>query len=81
MYPINIGAEEPWIRKRSVLYFEKGLEAAEVLGIDKMLVTPGDGYRDKPADDTQEIYDRKSAVSVRKSKREKYLSFVGAFNR
>lgn len=53
MYPINIGAEESFIRKRSVSYFEKGLWAAEALGIDKMLVTPGDGYRNKPPEDTR----------------------------
>ena len=53
MYPINIGAEESWIRKRSVEYFEKGLTAAETLGIDRMLVTPGDGYRNKPKEETR----------------------------
>lgn len=53
MYPINIGAEEPWIRKRSVRYFEKGLMAAETLGINRMLITPGDGYRNKTNEKTR----------------------------
>lgn len=53
MYPINIGAEESWIRERSVAYFEKGLQAANMLGIDRMLITPGDGYRDKGAEETR----------------------------
>lgn len=53
MYPINIGAEEPWIRERSMAYFEKGLKAADMLGINRMIVTPGDGYRDRGADETR----------------------------
>lgn len=52
-YPINIGAEELWIRKRSVEYFEKGLQVAEELGIDKMIVTPGNGYRDRSSEITR----------------------------
>lgn len=53
MYPINIGAEEKWIRDRSVRYFEKGLEATETLGIKKMIVTPGNGYRNKNSKETR----------------------------
>ncbi|MDO4473745.1 MAG: sugar phosphate isomerase/epimerase family protein [Eubacteriales bacterium] len=53
MYPINIGAEEPWIRDRSVKYFEKGLKASESLGIRQMLVTPGDGYRENESTETK----------------------------
>lgn len=53
MYPINIGAKEPWIRKRSVRYFEKGLRAAEMLGIRRMLVTPGNGYRNQSNEETR----------------------------
>lgn len=75
MYPINIGAEEPWIRKRSVLYFEKGLEVAEVLGIDKMLVTPGDGYRDKPADDTRK-YTVENLQYLSEKAKEKNISLL-----
>ena len=53
MYPINIGSEDNRTRKRSIAYFEKGLHAADVLGIDRMIVTPGDGYRDKDSEETR----------------------------
>ena len=47
MYPINIGAREEYIRKRSMLYFEKAINAAEILDTGAVLVTPGDSYRNE----------------------------------
>jgi fructoselysine 3-epimerase len=47
MYPINIGAREEYIRKRSVKYFEKAINAAEILDAKAVLVTPGDSYRNE----------------------------------
>jgi protein FrlC len=46
-YPINLGASEPYIRKRSLRYFEKAIEAANIMGIPNVLVTPGNGYRNQ----------------------------------
>lgn len=53
MYPVNIGAREAYIRERSIRYFEKALNAAEILGISRIVVTPGDGYREESPDLTR----------------------------
>jgi protein FrlC len=47
MYPVNVGAREDYIRRRSMRYFEKALYAAELLGAEAVLVTPGDSYRNE----------------------------------
>lgn len=75
MYPINIGAEEVWIRKRSVEYFEKGLEVAEELGINKMIVTPGDGYRDRSSEITQK-YTVENLQYLSEKAKEKHVTLL-----
>ncbi|BDZ76334.1 sugar phosphate isomerase/epimerase [Claveliimonas bilis] len=51
-YPVNIGAKEGYIRKRSMKYFYRAIEAADVMEIPAVLVTPGDGYRNECKEDT-----------------------------
>lgn len=51
-YPVNIGAKEPYIRKRSMSYFKKAIDSAEILEIPAVLVTPGNGYRNEGHADT-----------------------------
>jgi protein FrlC len=50
-YPINIASENRAMRERSIRYFEKAIEYAALLGAPAVLVTPGQGSRDKPARD------------------------------
>lgn len=75
MYPINIGAEEVWIRKRSVKYFEKGLQVAEELGINKMIVTPGNGYRDRPSEITRK-YTVENLQYLSEKAKEKHITLL-----
>ena len=75
MYPINIGAEEVWIRKRSVEYFEKGLQVAEELGINKMIVTPGNGYRDRPSEITRK-YTVENLQYLSEKAKEKHITLL-----
>ncbi|HHV11523.1 MAG TPA: sugar phosphate isomerase/epimerase [Clostridiales bacterium] len=51
MYPVNLGAREKYIRDRSIKYFEKALNAAEILDAGAVLVTPGDSYRNEGTGD------------------------------
>ena len=51
-YPINIGAEEDYIRERSVRYFIKAIHVAASLQASNVLVTPGNGYRNKDNTET-----------------------------
>lgn len=74
-YPINIGAEELWIRKRSVEYFEKGLQVAEELGIDKMIVTPGNGYRDRSSEITRK-YTVENLQYLSEKAKEKHITLL-----
>lgn len=75
MYPINIGAEEVWIRKRSVEYFEKGLQVAEELGINKMIVTPGNGYRDRSSEITRK-YTVENLQYLSEKAKEKHITLL-----
>ena len=47
-YPVNIAAEEPAARRRSMEYLRLAIDAAAEMNIPKVLVTPGQGYRDRP---------------------------------
>ncbi len=47
MYPINLAAKEEEIRKRSLHYFRKSLDASAELGAPMLLVTAGWGYRNE----------------------------------
>ena len=51
LYPINIAAEEEYIRRRSLRDLSRAIEITAELEVDKMLLTPGWGYveRDKSA--------------------------------
>lgn len=40
-YPISISVEDPVMRRRSIAYFKKAIDAAVVLESPKVLVTPG----------------------------------------
>lgn len=51
MYPINIACDDPVMRQRSIRYFLRGLQMCEIMQCDKLLVTPGRGYYDRPAKD------------------------------
>lgn len=46
-YPINIAACEAYIRERSIRYFERAIQAAAILEVPAVLVTPGQGYRNE----------------------------------
>lgn len=43
-YPINIGAEERYIRDRSLSYMKKAVKAAGLMECPYVLATPGNGY-------------------------------------
>lgn len=49
MYPINIACDDPIMRRRSIDYFLRGVEMCTIMECDKLLVTPGKGYFDLPA--------------------------------
>lgn len=51
-YPVNLGAREEFVRRRSISYFKKAIRAAEVMEIPAVLVTPGNGYRNEESHDT-----------------------------
>lgn len=51
IYPINLAAKEVEIRERSIDYFIRSAEAANVLGAPRMLVTPGWGYENEPREE------------------------------
>ncbi|WP_051674244.1 sugar phosphate isomerase/epimerase family protein [Agrobacterium sp. 33MFTa1.1] len=50
IYPINIASENSRIRDRSIAYFIRCIDLANELECPKLLVTPGWGYADQPAD-------------------------------
>jgi protein FrlC len=50
IYPINIASENDRIRDRSVGYFIRCIDLAVELDCPKLLVTPGWGYTDHPAE-------------------------------
>ncbi len=60
-YPVNIAAEEDDLRGRSVAYYCRGVDAAEILGAGRMLVTAGCGYFSHSREDAF----RRSADSLR----------------
>lgn len=51
VYPFNIAAKEENIRKKSIEFFTRGLRDAAGFGTDKMLLTPGWGNYDEPAEE------------------------------
>jgi protein FrlC len=51
IYPINIAAEESYIRERSVAYMLKSLEIAAELGTKMMQTVSGTGYYNKPVEE------------------------------
>ncbi|WML53522.1 sugar phosphate isomerase/epimerase family protein [Neobacillus sp. PS3-12] len=50
-YPINIAAEEPSLRDRSIKYLLKSLDIASELGANLMQIVPGTGYFNKKPDE------------------------------
>ena len=54
-YPISISIEDEAIRRRSLLYFKKAIDAAEILEIPKVLVSPGISMLD---------FDREHGISL-----------------
>ena len=62
-------------RKRSVKYFEKGLQVAEELGINKMIVTPGNGYRDRPSEITRK-YTVENLQYLSEKAKEKHITLL-----
>lgn len=51
LYPVNIAAEESYIRERSIAYYSKGLDIAAEVGAKTMQIVSGWGYYDKPTDE------------------------------
>jgi protein FrlC len=51
VYPFNIAAKEDSIRNKSIDYFSRCIEDAAGFGTDKMLITPGWGNYDEPAEE------------------------------
>lgn len=47
LYPYNIAAREPKIRKRSIEYFKENIRIATILGSPLMIVSAGWGYLDE----------------------------------
>ncbi len=47
LYPINIASEDDIARKRSIAYFMRSVEMCEQLQTKMLLITPGQGYRNK----------------------------------
>lgn len=45
-YPINIALEDEYVRQRSIRYFERTIEQAELLGSPKVQIVGGRGYFD-----------------------------------
>ena len=61
VYPFNIAAKEKRIREESIAYFLRCIEDAAGFGCEKLMVTPGWGNFDEPA---QEAWER-SVESMR----------------
>lgn len=55
VYPINLGSPQEALRDRSIRYFLESLEMSVEMGSPAVLVTPGSGFADRPA---QEAFDR-----------------------
>ncbi|UUZ81198.1 sugar phosphate isomerase/epimerase [Paenibacillus sp. P26] len=51
LYPVNIAAEEPELRKRSIAYMLRALEIASELEIPLMQAVSGGGYYHEPAEE------------------------------
>ncbi|RDE08866.1 sugar phosphate isomerase/epimerase family protein [Pelagibacterium lacus] len=51
VYPINLGSSEPVLRDRSQRYFLECLEMCVEMGSPALLVTPGSGYANQPAEE------------------------------
>lgn len=45
-YPVNYGISDDRLRRRSIEYFKKAIDTAEVVGAPRVLVTPGYDYFD-----------------------------------
>lgn len=54
-YPVSISVEDPVMRRRSLNYFKKAIDAAELLECPKVLVTPGRSMLD---------YSRETGVAI-----------------
>lgn len=54
LYPYNMAAREPELRKRSIEYFKKNIEIAAGLGSPLMLVSAGWGYLDEKKEEALE---------------------------
>ncbi|MCI5800870.1 MAG: sugar phosphate isomerase/epimerase family protein [Oscillospiraceae bacterium] len=50
MYPINIGSDDPIMRDRSIRYFKKAIDTAEIMEAPKALVTVGQHLVDHDRD-------------------------------
>ena len=51
VYPVNIAAQEDYIRERSIKYFEKSLQVCHQLEVAMLLITPGWGYLSQPVEE------------------------------
>ncbi len=51
VYPISVSNPDPIYRKRSVEFFKRHIEAASILGCDRMLATPGFSCLDIPREE------------------------------
>lgn len=51
VYPINIGSPLAILRDRSIRYFLESLEMSVEMGSPGVLVTPGSGFADEPAEE------------------------------
>ncbi len=49
MYPVNLAAEELWLRELSFQTMHDAVEVASELGAPRMLITAGRGYENQPA--------------------------------
>lgn len=51
VYPINLGSPQAALRDRSIRYFLESLEMSVEMGSPAVLVTPGSGFADQPAEE------------------------------
>lgn len=50
MYPVNVASPVPWLRTESIRMFRRAAQLCAELGAELLLVTPGRGDENEPAD-------------------------------
>jgi protein FrlC len=55
VYPVSLSIQDEVLRRSSLAYFQKSIDVAVALECERVLITPGFGYFDRPKEEAWEI--------------------------